>query len=202
MKMVGCRTNDGAGQCTQSSLDSLSLALQHTDTDGNHNNKQYKALNEIINVSINSCLYVNMMMKSIIMSSKLESQLLEEISTTLCLLLTGYFLLIQITIKEDLLQSLLHIHLLLRIHQLGLVHRLFQVQINNIACGKDVTDVDILDKGAHLFAALGDLLLRHAAGDLEGGPVEAGHETVGVPLVRLALFKGLDDNGFLAGVAA
>lgn len=131
----------------------------------------------------------------------LEPKLLEEVTASSSLLLTGNILLVQIPVLENLLQCLLNLNLLL--YQVSLIHGLLQVHIDLVTGGEDVPDVDVLDKRLHGTRTLLDLLLGHAAGDLAGSTGDSSDEDVRETLVVVvAVFDVLDDNGLFAGVAA
>mmetsp|Transcript_1674 Transcript_1674/g.3583 ORF Transcript_1674/g.3583 Transcript_1674/m.3583 type:complete len:104 (-) Transcript_1674:99-410(-) len=65
-----------------------------------------------------------------------------------------------------------------------------------------MTNVDVFDERLHGARPLFDLLLGHAAGDFAGPAGNSGNEAVGKALVVVSIFVSLDDNGFLASVAA
>lgn len=91
----------------------------------------------------------------------LESQFLEEIAAALCLLFTSDILLVEVTLKENLLQILLHINLSFGIYKVSFINSLLQVDIYDISRGENVTDVDILDKGLQGLGFLFGLRLAH-----------------------------------------
>ena len=130
----------------------------------------------------------------------LEPKLLEEVSRSGGLLLAGDLLLVNVTFLENLLQVLLHLHLLLA-HELRLVDRLLKVHIHHVTRGEDVTNVDVLDERLHGLTPLLDLLLGHAAGHLARSAGDASDEAVGEALiVGISLFHVLDYDGLLTGV--
>ena len=134
-----------------------------------------------------------------LLSIHLKPKLLEEVTASSSLLLTGNILLVQVPILKDFLQSLLHIHLLL--HQISLIHSLLQVHIHLVTGGEHMSNIDVLHKRLHGTRALLDLLLGHAAGDFAGSTGDSGDEAVGETfVVVVAVFDVFDDNCLLAGV--
>jgi hypothetical protein len=139
-------------------------------------------------------------MKALILC--LESKLLEEITTALCLLFTGNLLLVHVTIQENLLQLLLDIHLSLCVYQICLINRLFQVQINNVTCWEDVTNIDVLDKGLHGFRSLLDLLLGHGSCHLSWVLGQTGDEAVRKLFLAISIIEGLHYNSLLSSMSS
>lgn len=139
---------------------------------------------------------------SLRISSKLKSELLEEVTTSRSLLLTGDIFLIQIPILKNLLQSLLNLNLLFP-YKISFIDCLLQIHIYLVTSGEYMTHIDILNERLHCPAPLLDLLLGHATGDLAGATGDSGDEAVGEAfVVIIAVFNVFDDNSFFAGMAA
>jgi hypothetical protein len=130
----------------------------------------------------------------------LESKLLEKVSASLGLLLTGNILLVEVPVVEELLQALLDINLTLSIDKVGFINSLLQVKIDNVTSGEDVTNIDILHKGLHCLGTLFDLFLGHGACDFSGSSCQASDEAVRVTLLTVTIVKGLDDDSLLTGM--
>lgn len=132
----------------------------------------------------------------------LESEFLEEVVASGGLLLACDSLLVQIPILENLLQTLFNIHLPVSIGKFGLIDNFLQIHINNITCGEDVTDVDVLDKWLHHLGSLFDLFLRHRSGDLARSTLNPSDEAVGETAVSTSIFNVFDNHGLLSGMAS
>jgi hypothetical protein len=130
----------------------------------------------------------------------LESQLLEEVCATLCLLLARHILLVNVSLVEHLLEALLDIDLSLRLHQIGFVNCFLQINIYSITSREHMAHIDVLDKGLHCLGSLFHLLLAHGLGDFSGRASQASHQAVCESLVGIAIVKSLDDNALLTGV--
>ena len=132
----------------------------------------------------------------------LESQLLEEISATLCLLLACDVLLVDVSLVEDLLEVLLDFDLLLWLDQVAFIDSLLQIDIDNITCGEYMAHIDVLDEWLHGLGSLLNLLFAHGLGDFSWLTSQASDEAVCKALVAISIVKGLDDDSLLAGMTA
>mmetsp|Transcript_16649 Transcript_16649/g.30287 ORF Transcript_16649/g.30287 Transcript_16649/m.30287 type:complete len:114 (+) Transcript_16649:50-391(+) len=89
----------------------------------------------------------------------LEAEFLEEVVASCGLLLASDILLVEVPVVKEFLKSLLHIHLLFWVGQIGLLDNLLEVHVDRVPGGKDVTDIHVLDKGLHGSRPLFHLLL-------------------------------------------
>ena len=80
-------------------------------------------------------------------------------------------------------------------------HALQTLQFEGVPRGHQVVVVDDFDEGLDL-AALGLAGFRHSAGDLQRGAFDAGDECVWERVLLAAIVLRLDDDDFLACVAA
>jgi len=134
--------------------------------------------------------------------TSLESQFLEEVRASLCLLFTGDFLLIHVTVIENLLQSLLDLNLLFGVYQFGFIDGLFQININDVTSGEHVTNIDVFDEWFHRLGSFLYLFLGHGLGHLTRISCQTGHQAVREALVAVTVFERFNDYGFLTGVAS
>jgi hypothetical protein len=127
---------------------------------------------------------------------------LEEIIASLCLLLAGDFLLVEVSVQKDLLQILLDIDSSFGINQVGLVNSLLKVNIDNVTSGEDVTNIDVFDERLHALGSLFNLALRHGLCDLAGVAGKSSNQTVGESLFAVSLVEGLDDDSLLSSMSS
>ncbi len=120
----------------------------------------------------------------------------------MCLLLARDFLLVEVSVQQNLLQILLNIHSAIGINQIGLVDGLLKVHVDDVTGREDVTNIDIFNERLHALRSLFDLALRHGLCDLAGVACEACDQAVGKPLFAVSLVKGLDDDSLLTGVSS
>lgn len=128
----------------------------------------------------------------------LEAKFLEKVRWSSSLLLTGNSLLVKVPVLKDLLQSLLNINLFRLINQVSLIYTLFQIHINSVSGGEDVTNIDVFNKGLHGSRSLLNLLFGHAAGDLTRTTGNSSNEAVWELLFIRSIIEGLDYYGFLS----
>lgn len=127
---------------------------------------------------------------------------MEEIIGSLCLLLARNFLLVEVSVQQNLLQILLHVHSAFGIDQIGLVDGLLEIHVDDVTGGEDMTNIDIFNERFHALRSLFDLGLRHGLCDLARVSCEPCDQTVGEALFAVSLVKGLDDNRLLTGVSS
>ena len=116
------------------------------------------------------------------------------------LLFAGDFLLVEVSVVEELLQPLLHFNLSFGVYKIGFIDGLLQIHIDDITSGEDMTHIDVLDKWLHCLGSLFDLGFGHAASHFPWVSCQTCNQAMCKALVAVAIVKGLDHNGLLASV--
>lgn len=108
---------------------------------------------------------------------------------------------INVPLLEDLLDLLLGLNTGIDLGESLGVDDGLHVNIDRVASGHDVGEVDELDEGLDA-RTLQDLLLRHSLGDLERVILNSGNETVSEGALAGTLIEGLDHDGLLTGITS